>query len=373
MGEDEIDFLAERTGQDPEKIKKLTPIQFEKAKERPSLLEGILNGNIEVSSDGTVKNTYKYREGALYKKIQAMDDNSMITSDLIAEMLNPLVRYSMEKTGKIPKVDYIPDIPMGTNGISRDSLLLFMDRVNDGLVADDMAHYSVDLDVRLDNKVSSLLGPNPVWDFLRTRSDEATIKNVANLFNRAAFDNPKKGDELLINEKGETINASPVTDAYFSGTDVSQDLKSNIDNFVSAIDKSKMTASQARDSVFNSVIQMYGKIDPLFNVNSIPDNARKYINKSMYEQGYAKDMAITQDPNTGNQALIFKTPLTYSVEGDVISVKTRTGKGRTYNKNEASAALRAKAERNSVLSRAVGFKGNADKITGPLYGFGFEE
>ena len=77
MGEDEIDFLAERTGQDPAKIKTLTPIQFQKAKDRPALLEGILNGNIEVASDGTVKNTYKYREGALYKKIQAMDDNSI--------------------------------------------------------------------------------------------------------------------------------------------------------------------------------------------------------------------------------------------------------------------------------------------------------
>ena len=373
MGEDEIDFLAERTGQDPAKIKTLTPIQFQKAKERPSLLEGILNGNIEVASDGTVKNTYKYREGALYKKIQAMDDNSMITSDLIAEMLNPLVRYSMEKTGKIPKVDYIPDIPMGTNGISRDSLLLFMDRVNDGLVADDMAHYSVDLDVRLDNKVSSLLGPNPIWDFLRTRSDEATIKNVANLFNRAAFDNPKKGDELLINEKGETINASPVTEAYFSEVNVSPQVKRDIDNYVSRIDKSTTNGDAAMDSVLGSVLNQYGTFDPQVGAVTIPDNARKYIFKSMYEQGYAKDMAVTTDPNSGNQALIFKTPLTYSVEGDVISVKTRTGKGRTYNKNEASAALRAKAERNSVLSRAKGFKGNADIITGPLYGFGFEE
>ena len=373
MGEDEIDFLAERTGQDPAKIKTLTPIQFQKAKDRPALLEGILNGNIEVASDGTVKNTYKYREGALYKKIQAMDDNSMITSDLVAEMLNPLVRYSMEKKGTIPKVDYIPDIPMGSNGISKESLLLYMDRVNDGLVNDDMAHYTLDLEAKKDTKVSSLLGSNLKFNFLQKIDHEATVKNFSNLINRVSFDNPKKGDELLINERGETINASPVTDSYFSGTDVSQDLKSNIDNFVSAIDKSKMTASQARDSVFNSVIQMYGKIDPLFNVNSIPDNARKYINKSMYEQGYAKDMAVTTDPNSGNQALIFKTPLTYSVEGDVISVKTRTGKGRTYNKNEASAALRAKAERNSVLSRAVGFKGNADKITGPLYGFGFEE
>ena len=372
MGEDEIDFLAERTGQDPAKIKTLTPIQFQKAKERPSLLEGILNGNIEVSSDGTVKNTYKYREGALYKKIQAMDDNSMITSDLIAEMLNPLVRYSMEKTGKIPKVDYIPDIPMGTNGISRDSLLLFMDRVNDGLVADDMAHYSVDLDVRLDNKVSSLLGPNPIWDFLRTRSDEATIKNVANLFNRAAFDNPKKGDELLINERGETINASPVTEAYFEGTEIAPDMKKDIDSMVSSSYQNKKSGMSTQDEVVSSIANKYGFTNQAKQM-MIPDNVRKYINKSMYEKGYAKDMAITQDPVSGNQALIFKTPLTYSVEGDVISVKTSTGQSRTYNKNEASTALRAKAERNSVLSRAKGFKGNADIITGPLYGFGFEE
>lgn len=373
MGEDEIDVLADVTGQDPAKIKTLTPIQFQKAKERPSLLEGILNGNIEVASDGTVKNTYKYRESPTYKRIQALGERDMIPSDLIAEMLNPLVRYSMEKNGKIPKVDYIPDIPVGTNGITKDSLLLYMDRVNDGLVNDDMAPYSVDLEVRLDNKVSSLLGPSSKWDFLRTRSDEATVKNVANLFNRAAFDNPKKGDELLINERGETINASPVTEAYFSETDVAPEIKSDIDKFVSSIDKSTMSGDAAMDSVLSSVTKKYGKIDTKMNAMTIPDNARKYIFKSMYERGYAKDMAVTTDPNSGNQALIFKTPLTYSVEGDVISVKTSTGKSRTYNKNEASAALRAKAERNSVLSRAKGFKGNADIITGPLYGFGFEE
>lgn len=372
MDEDSIKYLSEFTGEDPEKIRNLTPTQLQKAKDRPSLLKGILDGNVEVSNDGTVRNTYKYKNSSTYKRIQALDDNSMIPSDLIAEMLNPLVRYSMEKTGKIPKVDYIPDIPMGSNGISKESLLLYMDRVNDGLVNDDMAHYTLDLEAKKDTKVSSLLGSNLKLNFLQKIDHEATVKNFSNLINRVSFDNPKKGDELLINERGETINASPVTEAYFSGTEIAPDVQKDIDSMVSSSYQNKKSGMLTQDEVLSSIANKYGFTNQAKQM-MIPDNVRKYIYKSMYERGYAKDMAITQDPNSGNQALIFKTPLTYSVEGDVISVKTSTGKSRTYNKKEASAALRAKAERNSVLSRAKGFKGNADIITGPLYGFGFEE
>ena len=59
MDEDSIKYLSKLTGEDPEKIRNLTPTQLQKAKDRPSLLKGILDGNVEVSNDGTVRNTYK--------------------------------------------------------------------------------------------------------------------------------------------------------------------------------------------------------------------------------------------------------------------------------------------------------------------------
>jgi hypothetical protein len=92
----------------------------------------------------------------------------------------------------------------------------------------------------------------------------------------------------------------------------------------------------------------------------------------MYKLGYGKNMVISKNPDTGEEAFAFKTPLTYSINGDIISVKSDSGKSIDIEKSKANPALRARIERNQSLSKLKGFKQNADIITGPVSGVAFE-
>lgn len=378
MDEDSIKYLSKFTGEDPEKIRNLTPTQLQKAKDRPSLLKGILDGNIEVSNDGTVRNTYKYKNSSTYKRIQALDDNSMIPSDLIAEMLNPLVRYYMEKKGTIPKVDYIPDIPMGSNGISKESLLLYMDRVNDGLVNDDMAHYTLDLEAKKDTKVSSLLGSNLKLNFLQKIDREATVKNFSNLINRVAFDNPKKGEETFVDAQGNIVDVRFINEEDIKNPTIDASTKQFIDNEVSGAAKQGMSPYDAKKNIEKKLLDKYGKSNRFYEdgkmgtVQALPNEAVQQLRSSMYNLGYGKDMVIAKNPTTGSEDITFKSPITYSVEGDMINLKSSYGRNVSLDITKVNPALRSKVERNKALSAAVGFKANADSITGPIYGIAFE-
>lgn len=378
MDEYSIKYLSEFTGEDPEKIRNLTPTQLQKAKDRPSLLKGILDGNVEVSNDGTVRNTYKYKNSSTYKRIQALDDNSMIPSDLIAEMLNPLVRYSMEKKGTIPKVDYIPDIPMGSNGISKESLLLYMDRVNDGLVNDDMAHYTLDLEAKKDTKVSSLLGSNLKFNFLQKIDHEATVKNFSNLINRVSFDNPKKGEETFVDAQGNIVDVRFINEEDIKNPTIDASTKQFIDNEVSDAAKQGMSPYEAKKNIEEKLMSKYGKSVTFSEggkkgeVQVLPNEAVQQLRSSMYNLGYGKDMVIAKNPTTGSEDIAFKSPITYSVEGDMINLKSSYGRNVSLDITKVNPALRSKVERNKALSAAVGFKANADYITGPIYGIAFE-
>lgn len=378
MDEDSIKYLSEFTGEDPEKIRNLTPTQLQIAKDRPSLLKGILDGNVEVSNDGTVRNTYKYKNSSTYKRIQALDDNSMIPSDLVAEMLNPLVRYSMEKTGKIPKVDYIPDIPMGSNGISKESLLLYMDRVYDGLVNDDMAHYTLDLEAKRDTKVSSLLGSNLKFNFLLKRDHEATVKNFSNLFNRVSFDNPKKGEETFVDAQGNIVDVRFINEEDIKNPTIDASTKKFIDNEVSGAAKQGMSPYEAKKNIEEKLMSKYGKSVTFYEggkkgeVKVLPNEAVQQLRSSMYYLGYGKDMVIAKNPTTGSEDITFRSPITYSVEGDMINLRSSYGRNVSLDITKVNPALRSKVERNKALSAAKGFKANADYITGPIYGIAFE-
>ena len=378
MDEDSIKYLSKFTGEDPEKIRNLTPTQLQKAKDRPSLLKSILDGNVEVSNDGTVRNTYKYKNSSTYKRIQALDDNSMIPSDLIAEMLDPLVRYSMEKTGKIPKVDYIPDIPMGSNGISKESLLLYMDRVYDGLVNDDMAHYTLDLEAKKDTKVSSLLGSNLKLNFLQKINHEATVKNFSNLINRVSFDNPKKGEETFVDSEGSIVDVRFVNEEDIKNPTIDASIKQFIDNEVSGAAKQGMSPYEARKNIEEKLISKYGKSVTFSEggkkgeVLVLPNEAVQQLRSSRYHRGYGKDMVIAKNPTTGSEDIAFKSPITYSLEGDMINLKSSYGRNVSLDITKVNPALRSKVERNKALSAAKGFKWNADYITGPIYGIAFE-
>jgi hypothetical protein len=378
MDEDEVKALSKLTGQDPEKIRTLTADQFRKVKERPSILEGVLNGDIEVLTGGTLRNTYNYKNSPTYKKIEKLQEGDVIPSDLVASILNPLVRYSMEKRGKIPKVDYIPDIPVGTNGITKESLMLYMDRVNDGLINDDMAPYDLDLEARTDTKLSALLGDNMKWDFLHKTDRGSTLKNFANLLNRVAFDNPKAGDEMTIDTSGNLVNVRNLSEDDVKDTVTDKNIKLDIDTQVADAVKRGLSPSAAKSSIEDKLMKSYGKTvsaktaEGVVKTLQIPNEMKDQLRSSMFKLGYGKNMIFATNPDTGSESFAFRTPLTYSLDGEVISVNSPSGRNVNFDRTLVNKDFRVKAERNKALSRAAGFKGNADKITGALYGVAFE-
>ena len=56
----------------------------------------------------------------------------------------------------------------------------------------------------------------------------------------------------------------------------------------------------------------------------------------------------------------------------MINLRSSYGRNVSLDITKVNPALRSKVERNKALSTAVGFKANADYITGPIYGIAFE-